>query len=261
MDPLHDPPPGLDPRLLLDGLGFLAARQDMGGTAELAQGGTDLLLIVALVQARALRLLLAGFGPGDDDALQGGADQLHVRAVGAGLCQAQGDAMPLGEDAAFAPTLAAVGRIRAGLVTAERRFDHGAIPRQPVPIDPSQFVKLLHPGAPKLAKDARAHPCLKAVMRSGVGAQVCLVQGLPLTARAQHIEDGIGTHPIRDTGASAPEPVRVDVRREQRLSTAHRASETRKPVVVRLFGVRLRSRFWCSCLFIPSVYRISGLFG
>src|SRR5581483_4921992 len=41
-------------------------------------------------------------------------------------------------------------------------------------------------------------------------------------------------------------------------STAHNASETRNPVVVRLFGVRVRVRFWCSCLFIPQVTRSGG---
>src|SRR5260370_24606034 len=36
-------------------------------------------------------------------------------------------------------------------------------------------------------------------------------------------------------------------------STAHNSSEMRNPVVVRLFGVRSRSRFLVSCLFIPPI--------
>src|SRR6266704_2968160 len=42
-------------------------------------------------------------------------------------------------------------------------------------------------------------------------------------------------------------------------NTAHNSSEMRNPVVVRLFGVRSRSRFLVACLFIPPILpRFSG---
>ena len=134
--------------------------------------------------------------------------------------------MPLGEHTAFAPTLAAVGRVRAGLLPAERRFDHRAIHRQPGPIDPAQFVKLFHPGLPQAEEDAGAHPLLEAVMRGRVGAQVRLVQRLPLAAGAQHIEDGIGTDPGGRPRAPATKPVGVDVGGEQGLQ--HRPHERQR---------------------------------
>src|SRR6266704_5095115 len=42
-------------------------------------------------------------------------------------------------------------------------------------------------------------------------------------------------------------------------NTAHNSSEMRNPVVVRLFGVRSRSRFLVACLFITPIFpRFSG---
>jgi hypothetical protein len=72
----------------------------------------------------------------------------------------------------------------------------------------------------------------------GLGAQLSLVQGFPLAARPQDIEDGIGTLAVRYP------------------STAQSWSEMRYPVVVRLFGVRARVRPGFVGPLIP--LRISG---
>ena len=98
----------------------------------------------------------------------------------------------------------------------EKAHDSLADPSGPA-IDPAQFVKLFHPGLPQAEEDAGAHPLLEAVMRGRVGAQVRLVQRLPLAAGAQHIEDGIGTDPGGRPRAPATKPVGVDVGGEQGL--------------------------------------------
>jgi hypothetical protein len=43
--------------------------------------------------------------------------------------------------------------------------------------------------------------------------QLGLVQRLPLAARPQHIEDGIGTGPIRHARSSATKAMGIDVHR------------------------------------------------
>jgi len=49
-----------------------------------------------------------------------------------------------------------------------------------------------------------------------VGAQLGLIQGLPLAAGAQDRADGVGAGAIRDARPPAAEPMPVDVGRQQR---------------------------------------------
>ncbi len=79
----------------------------------------------------------------------------------------------------------------------ERRFRHRPIHAQPAPVNPLQVLKLGHPGFPQLQKDPGGHPCLEPIMRRGMGTQLGGVQRAPLTPGPQHVENRIGTLPIR----------------------------------------------------------------
>src|SRR5215470_5333210 len=96
----------------------------------------------------------------------------------------------------------------------ERRLGHRAVHAQPGPVNALQLVKLCHPSLPKFQEDLGVDPCLKAVMGRGFGTQLRLIQGLPLAARAEHIENGIGTAAIRHTWAAAAKAVGVHPYRE-----------------------------------------------
>ena len=54
-------------------------------------------------------------------------------------------------------------------------------------------------------------------MSGGVGTEVRGVQGGPLTAGAQHVEDGVGTLPIGGARLTPAKPMGVPVLREQAL--------------------------------------------
>jgi len=56
---------------------------------------------------------------------------------------------------------------------------------------------------------------LEAAMGGTAGADACLIQRVPLAARAEHEENGIHRLPILDTGPMASQGVRF-ARREQR---------------------------------------------
>src|SRR5262245_55394759 len=57
MCPLYHPPTRLVPRLLFDGFRFLPPRPDVRREPEFRQQVADLLIVIAFVQAHALRLL------------------------------------------------------------------------------------------------------------------------------------------------------------------------------------------------------------
>src|SRR5512135_2948397 len=46
----------------------------------------------------------------------------------------------------------------------QRGFGHRPVHREPVPIDPAEFLKLLDSGFPQLEKDACFYPFLKPIM-------------------------------------------------------------------------------------------------
>src|SRR5215831_19489301 len=53
----------------------------------------------------------------------------------------------------------------------ERGLGHRPVHRQPVPVDPAQFIKALHSRLPELEEHARLHPGLEAIVRRRVGTQ------------------------------------------------------------------------------------------
>src|SRR5512135_768050 len=74
---------------------------------------------------------------------------------------------------------------------AQWGFGHRPIHREPVPVNPAQLIKLLQSCLPEFEEDSRFHPLLKTVMRRRMRTQLGLIQGLPLAACAQHVENGI----------------------------------------------------------------------
>jgi hypothetical protein len=111
---LHHPAPRGAPRLRFAGLRCLSARADLGGTAELLQRGLHLIVVVAGIQAPPLRLVLGRLWPCDDQACDGRADQVQRMPIGPFYLQADRDAVPLRQQAAFAAGLAPVGGIVPG---------------------------------------------------------------------------------------------------------------------------------------------------
>ena len=89
-------------------------------------------------------------------------------------------------------------------------------------------------------------------MGCGVGTQLGGVQGLPLTARTQHIENRAGTLAVGDTGTTTAKAVSVRCTGNKGCKRAQRSSEMRKPVVVLLSGLRVRVRLELQVIvFIP----------
>jgi hypothetical protein len=80
-----------------------------------------------------------------------------------------------------------------------------------------QFIELLHPGIPQFLKDAGRDPLLKAVVGRGFGTQVGLVQGLPLAAGAEDVENGVSAAAVGNARSPTAEAVRVEANGNKRL--------------------------------------------
>lgn len=111
MRPLHHPAPRFEARFPFDGFGLVPTWADMGGKAELLQRGIDRIIVVAGIQAHPLWPTRGRLWSGDDQAFDRRADQFHVMPIGPVHLQAERDAMPLSQQAAFDAGLAPVGGI------------------------------------------------------------------------------------------------------------------------------------------------------
>src|SRR5207237_7843485 len=89
---------GSEAGLALDCRGFLAARADVGGEAELGGELVHLWVVVALIETQPLRPLRGRRGPLDRDRLESGATQLEVVQVRARRGDPDRDALALGEE-------------------------------------------------------------------------------------------------------------------------------------------------------------------
>src|SRR5512142_245793 len=143
---------------------------------------------------------------------------------------------------------------------AQRRFGHRPVHREPLPVNPMQLIKLLDSRLPQLEEDSGFDPLLKAIMGRRMRTQFGVIQRLPLAARSQHVENGINTVTIGHPWPSSRHPRWVfTCTGSSGCNCAHNSSEMRKPVVVPLLGVRSRSRFLGSCLFIAPILSHSGV--
>ena len=98
---------------------------------------------------------------------------------------------------------------------AQRRLGHGPIPAQPVPVDAFPFVAAFPPDWPPLQQDARLGPQWKAVVGRGRGTPRRVVQGMPLAAGTQDLEDGLGTLAVRNTRPATAKAMPIHRFREQ----------------------------------------------
>src|SRR5262249_39806445 len=91
----------------------------------------------------------------------------------------------------------------------EGRLSHAAVHGQPRPVDAHEVVVLQEARLPELQEDALADPLLEAVVRGRARADAGGVQGLPLAAGAQDVEDGVQAIPVRTPGPATAEAVGV----------------------------------------------------
>jgi hypothetical protein len=118
MCPFHHEASCFEPGFSFDGLSLFPAGTNVCGKAEFVQDVAHLVVVIALRQAHALRLLLSWLGTLDHDALDGWPHQFHIMALRSLDRQAKRHPMPLGKPAAFHAALAPVGGIGAGFFPA-----------------------------------------------------------------------------------------------------------------------------------------------
>jgi hypothetical protein len=97
----------------------------------------------------------------------------------------------------------------------ERRLGHATVHAQPGPVESFPVVVGQQAFLPHLLEDARRDPLLKAIVGGGTRTKAGGVQGLPLTARAQHEQDGLHAHAVGGTRPAAAEAMSVFVLGEQ----------------------------------------------
>src|SRR5512135_1925540 len=96
----------------------------------------------------------------------------------------------------------------------QRRLTHRAVECQPTPVDRHQPIISEQPLTPELPEHAGLCPFLKPPMGRGMGTDASRIQGLPLTAGAQHEEDRIHRGTIRNTRAMAAQRVNRSWRKQ-----------------------------------------------
>jgi hypothetical protein len=83
-----------------------------------------------------------------------------------------------------------------------------------------QFIELLDSGIPEFQEDASLNPFLEAVMSRRFGTQVSVLEGVPLAASAQNVENGSGAAAIGDARSSSAEAVSVEAHGNERLKNS-----------------------------------------
>ncbi len=111
---LTHPAPRTPARFTGDLLRFLAATAHVRREAKCAQGRTHFFIIIACIQAHAVRSLLRRLRSLHDDARDRLTHQFHSVAIGAINRHADGDAMPLGQQRPLDARFPAIGWIGAG---------------------------------------------------------------------------------------------------------------------------------------------------
>src|SRR5262249_25860624 len=144
-------------RLLFDRLCFLATRPNMRGEPKLLQDIAHFLIIVAFVEAHALRLRHRWLRALDDHTVERGPHQFHVMPVGAIDHQPNGDAVPLRQQTALDPAFGAVGGVWAGFFPPREALWSS---RRPCSASASQCLAARQTGLPLFAKVSRRPPLL-----------------------------------------------------------------------------------------------------
>lgn len=122
--------------------------------------------------------------------------------------------MALCQQASLDAGLAPISRIGPGFFPTQRCFRHGSIHREPVPLDPVQFIKLHDSCLPELEKNTCFHPHLKAIVGRRMRTQFSLVEGLLLAPSSQHIENRVCTAAIGHAGSPPTKAMRIDMHRQ-----------------------------------------------
>src|SRR5579883_3362429 len=191
------------PRPKARGSGFILFLLPATANVSLVVMGLHLLMdygiIVASVQTQMLGGVDAWLWAKHDEAIEGGTQQFHVMAIGPINDDGQRNACPISQKRAFDSLLAAIGGIGSGRGVSERGFGHRSVHGLPFPLDADQLIIVLQTGLPESFEDACPLPLLKAIVNRRTGSQFSW-QGIPLDARAQHVNDSLKGLPISHAG-------------------------------------------------------------
>jgi len=90
---------------------------------------------------------------------------------------------------------------------AQGRLGHGAIERQPRPVDPVECLQGQEPESPEFLEYASPRPLLKPPVGRTAGADTCAIERIPLRACAQHKKDRVHRRAITHPGVVASQRV------------------------------------------------------
>ena len=110
----HHPAAGFEAGFLFDGLRLFSPAPDVGCEAKLLQGSTNLIKVLALIQAHTPGTLRTRDRARHGETIRRSPHQLHVMAVGPLHRQPHRDALGFGQQTAFDPALTPVRGVGAG---------------------------------------------------------------------------------------------------------------------------------------------------
>jgi len=165
MRPFHHPASGLFAGFVFDFLGLLSTGTNMFSKTKLFQDVPNLLIIIALVQTHALRLLGGWLRTLHHDIFDRIANQFHVVTISSLHRQPNRHALPFGQQTPFNPTFGPISRIRSGFF-----FHLTALWSllRPYLTIPNQFL-LARQTAPSQLATASKTPRLGPILDSGRG--------------------------------------------------------------------------------------------
>ena len=211
MSTFHHPTSGLETGLPFDGLRLLASTTDVGGEAELLQGATHLGVVVApvsstgraLVQAHPLGMLWAGRRSGYATLSTVTRTSFMSWRLAPSTARPTGTPARFSQQAAFDAPLALVGGVGAGFPPPKGALVMAPSMLTPTPVQTLQFAIAFQSHSPQLQEHSSGHPFLKAQVGGGPGTDARGIQGLPLAAGAQHVEDAVGAGAVGNPGTAA----------------------------------------------------------
>src|ERR687891_479410 len=244
MAPLHHPPAGPLPSLLFQGLRLLTPGPNVRREAELHQGFPYFLIVIAFVQTQALGLLLRGSGRLTTILAMVARTSFMSCWLAPSTTRPRGTPWPSVSRLRLTPPLPRSVGLGPVFFPPEGGFGHRPVHAQPGPVNALQLVKPVYASLPEFQEHISFDPLLKPGVGGGLGAHLGLIQGFPLAASAQDVENGISALAVWHPWPSTAKAVSIHPDRQQRLQHGPefvRDAEPRRGAVV---GCPRPRSFW-----------------
>src|SRR2546427_574983 len=198
MGPFHDPPARRVFFLRTHGWLRLTSVLQVQEVVPLEHARTDLLIIIAFVQAEMVQPIDSPLRPRYADAIDRLQGERLVWRIGSRHADRQGGTAAVSQYTAFGARFRPIHGAGPRRLPAQGRLGDHAIKGLPLPGDANFLIVVCQQHFPRLLKHARLPPWAEATVDSRTGRVLVARNRPPLTARAQDIEQRVEDDPKGD---------------------------------------------------------------